>query len=418
MKSRAILRKIFISLFISFVLIVVLLLFLIRSYLLQNEKQSLQNLSLRVRHDLQYVDNKWDTSKYNADPSTPHPQGSSGFTSSLYIITNDGYVIERSHPIGGILDSADFKHLITFQTPQTLQILANEQWRVLSRPIINETGAVLGVSMVAYFNPPPQLLTTIDEKLERNLSYITSSIVAKSEDIDVGTIDVRNVDYDVTFEIVNKYNRVLLNTGRVPTYIDPSYVQEELIKSEGAFEAIDTTAKTNYLLYREKLIDTNNRPIGIIVSGKSTDYITTLINHLLIPALLINLVVSLLMTIFFYRLVFAQHKSGEIEDKTIGVESISFDSKNSVLHINDANIAIPYATNQYELCKAVFSAPTKRWELDELLELFGDAENLNNWRKVYDATLALNKRAGTKIVVYKDKTFRLNPDLTSKLQVS
>ena len=84
--------------------------------------------------------------------------------------------------------------------------------------------------------------------------------------------------------------------------------------------------------------------------------------------------------------------------------------------INDTVVQVPYATNQYELADAVFSQPTKRWELDELLEKFGDTEDFGNWRKVYDATLALNKRTGLKIVVYKDKTFRFNPELVSHLK--
>lgn len=403
--------------FLVFSMMVILLM---RNNLLKNEQIALQKLTQQVEHDLDYENGKWNTAKYNADPNTPHPSGSSGFASSLYIITADGFVIERTQPINGILDSADFKHLSKFQTPQTINIVTNEQWRVLSKPVTNQNNKTIGVAMVTYLNPQSQLLQSIDDKLLRNITYILSSVAIKNDEIDVSKVDVRDVDYDISFEIVNRFNRVLLNTGRVPTYIDPSYVEEELANAEGQTHFTDPDTGKVYLLYKKHLSDANNKPVGVIVAGKSIDYINNLMSNLLLPALGLGILACAVTPfLVYYLVIWSAKKQRDTEfNKKSDPETIAFDLQNSMLTIDKKAVQIPYATNQYELANAVFAAPAKRWELDELLEKFGETENFNNWRKVYDATLALNKRAGLKLVVYKDKTFRLNPDFVMKVRKS
>jgi hypothetical protein len=387
--------------------------FLLRNNLLYNEEVSLEKLTKQAENDLDYAGGKWNTAKYNADPSTPHPSGSSGFGSSLYIITADGFVIERTQPVNGILDSADFKHLMTFNSPQTLNIVTNEQWRVLSRPIQAPNGTTIGVIMVAYLNPPAQVIQSIDEKLQKNLAYIASATTIKNDEVDISRVDIRDVDYDISFEVVNHFNRVLLNTGRVPTYIDPSYVEQEMAQKEGIMQFKDKLTGKTYLLHKEHLSDAAGKPVGVIIAGKSIDYIADTLKNLFLPAIISTIIVSILLTALLYRFAISpspEKKEEEHPRKNTSPEFIVFDAESSVLTLDDRTVQIPYATNQYELAKAVFSAPTKRWELDELLELFGETENLSNWRKVYDATLALNKKSGLKLVIYKDKTFRLNPE--------
>ncbi len=387
--------------------------FLLRINLLHNEQIALEKLAKQAENDLDYAGGKWNTTKYNADPNTPHPAGSSGFGSSLYIITAEGFVIERTQPVNGILDSADFKHLMTFQSPQTLNIVTNEQWRVLSQPVQAPTGTIIGVIMVAYLNPPAQIIQSIDEKLQKNLAYIASTTTIKNDEVDISKVDIRDVDYDVSFEIVNHFNRVLLNTGRVPTYIDPSYIEEEMAQKEGTVQFKDKLTGKTYILHKEHLSDAANKPVGVIIAGKSIDYIADILASLLLPALISSFVASVLLMTLLYRFVISPSKRKKEEErphKNSTPEYIVFDAESSVLTMDNKTVQIPYATNQYELAKAVFSAPTKRWELDELLELFGETENLSNWRKVYDATLALNKKSGLKLVIYKDKTFRLNPE--------
>lgn len=404
---------------IVMIVLSVTVLYSVRNSLLRNESTNLQSLVERTKNDLQYTNGTWNTTKYNADPYTPHPGGSGGFNGSLYVITEDGYVIERTQPINGILDSADFKHLITFGAPQTISIITNDQWRVLSGPIVNKQGVIVGVVMVAYFNPEPQQLSEIDKQLSRDLSYITTSLTVSDDKIDVSKIDIRNINYDTSFEVVNRFNRVLLNTGRVPTYIDPSYVEQEIAKPEGQVYVTDAVTNKSYILYRANLTDNSGRTVGTIIAGRPIDYINTVMQEAFLPAALASIAAIVAVAFFVFRYGKALGNDQDIIEETqkhAVPDTISFDAKNSTIAINDTVVQVPYATNQYELADAVFSQPTKRWELDELLEKFGDTEDFGNWRKVYDATLALNKRTGLKIVVYKDKTFRFNPELVSHLK--
>jgi hypothetical protein len=83
-------------------------------------RQSLTHTVERVQSDLLYENNQWNTEKYRADPETPHPTGSSGFLTPLYIVTSEGFVIERNLPIKGLLDTSDYKHYNPKQKPPLL----------------------------------------------------------------------------------------------------------------------------------------------------------------------------------------------------------------------------------------------------------------------------------------------------------
>ena len=121
---------------------------------------SFMSLSQRIQHDIKYDQGKWDTKLYNADPFTPYPHGSSGFSQPLYIITSEGFVIERNRPISGLLDSSDFKHLLSFSRPQSISTVTNENWRVLSSPIRNKARTI-GVVLVAFYNPSTSQLDDV-----------------------------------------------------------------------------------------------------------------------------------------------------------------------------------------------------------------------------------------------------------------
>ena len=83
--------------------------------------------------------------------------------------------------------------------------------------------------------------------------------------------------------------------------------------------------------------------------------------------------------------------------------------------INEKEVKIPYGTNQYNLCKAVFGTTKKRWENDELLDKFGaNIEDVKVKRQPYDAMLAVNKKVKQEsginnLILCENKTFRLNP---------
>src|SRR5690348_26596 len=80
-----------------------------------------------VLSDLSYKNGAWDMSKYDADPEIPG-------TYRLYLITKDGFVIDRWRPIAGFLDTSDFKQLLVYQQPQTVTTVAGQAWRLYSEP--------------------------------------------------------------------------------------------------------------------------------------------------------------------------------------------------------------------------------------------------------------------------------------------
>jgi DNA-binding response OmpR family regulator len=104
---------------------------------------------------------------------------------------------------------------------------------------------------------------------------------------------------------------------------------------------------------------------------------------------------------------------------TAEITSIRFDKPNCTLHINEHQLLFTYASNQYYLCAALLGAPRKKWAIDELLEKLGEHDYHKSWRKVYDATAAINKKvaqiAGTKLIVTNNKTYQVNPELVKKI---
>lgn len=370
-------------------------------------KKTLNILTTRIKNDLDYTDGRFDMARYNADPNTPYPHGSSGFSLPLYIITTDGFIIERNAPISGYLDSSDIKNLLSFSVPATITTVTNERWRVLSSPI-RTGGKTIGAVVVSYYNPDPTTESTIDTKLVENINKIKSEIKIKNNAIDTNNIDVRNIHYEVSFEIVDAFNKVLLNNGRIPTFIDKSYMSD-LIKKPEIQYVTDSKTNEQYILDTKILTDKKNNPVGIVVVGKSISSVQKIVQTYLIFSLVFGLAAyGLILTCIAYWLTY-KHASEDLKASSY-ISKIRFNKKNCQITINDTTIDIPYASNQYYVCEALFSKPSKRFEQDELLERFGEESSADNWRKVYDAVLAINKKTGYKLVVYKDKTIRINPE--------
>ncbi len=363
----------------------------------------------RIQNDLRLENGKWDMTNYNSDPFTPYPHGSSGFSQPLYIITRDGFVIERNNPINGFLNSSDFKHLMAFQKIETIDSITNENWRVISKPIIYKNKTV-GVIFVSLYNPEVIGQNDTDNKLKQNLEIISSRLTVNNDDIDVSKLDIRNVHYDVSFEVVDAFNRVLLNNGRIPTFIDTSYVAD-IIRGREEFVVSEKNTHTSYLVKTRLVKDSTGNTEGVVVLGESLREINGFLKSYLIFASIVNLFVLLPLLIATIKVT---HKNRILSksDKTPTKKpkKIDFLKKESMLMIDDIRLAIPYASNQYYLCEALFGSPNKRWEQDELLERFGEEAEGENWRKVYDAMLAVNKKATIKLFIYKDKIYRFNPE--------
>jgi hypothetical protein len=391
----------------------------LNQFLISDQSTQLTSFVDRINNDIRYYKGKWDLSLYNSDPLTPYPNSSSTFP--VYVITSDGFVIERSKPINGILDKSDFKHLSQFNTPQNLNSVTNETWRVLSEPVSNFDSKIIGVILVSYYNPDPSSTSDIDQKLKDTISKLKSELIFKGDLIDASKVDIRNTNYDVSFEIVDTFNEVIINNGRTPSFIDPSYVKDAL-NYKGERVVQDLANGQEYLLDYKPIADKNNSTVGIIVSGVSIEPNNNILKAFIISSLLICLFITF--PLIFIALYFFNHhknkfsKRKQLEDEkntndllsSSFINLIRFDPKESILLINDKRYEIVKDTNQYYLLKALINSPKKNWSNDELLELFGEEPNKFNSRKVYDSMLAINKKLDIKLIDYHGKTFSINKE--------
>lgn len=393
---------------IIFLLQTVLSYIFIYQILLNQTKSSLESLSERIKHDISFNNDKWNMDLYNDDPYTPNPNGASGFSQPLYIITKQGLIIERNQPIHGLFDTSDYKHLLNFLSPQTITSDTQERWRVSSRTI-NAKGRTLGVIFVAYYNPISSQEDLIDNKLQENLNRIASQINIQDEVMDTSKIDIRNIRYDVSFEVVNTFNKVLVNNGRIPSFIDPSYVDAEL-RNNNLRTVTDIKTNTQYLVFSQPLIDQENTIQGIVTVARPIDLINQTLNTFMLYSMLTLLFLTGPIGFILLKNILMDLKKNqkEFSQEMISLLHLSFNRQESIITHDKKKTKIPYSSNQYYLCDAIFTQPKKRWEQDELLERFGET-NITEWRKVYDAMIALNKKLGFKLVIYENRTYRLNP---------
>jgi len=379
------------------------LLFFILS--LVNTNQKLQFTAQRIQEDITYQDGTWDTSSYNGDPML------SG-TSVIYILASDGFVIERWKPISGYLDASDFKHLLEFKEVQTIKTVSNQEWRILSVPIHNN-GEMVGVVTVSSYHPLPEVLPTFDQQLREAANALLEHVEISQNDIALTGFDQRTFPYYISFQIVNKFNTIVAkgnNTNsidRLPNFIDPSYVSTQLQRFPLAFVRDQKNGDIFFLL-SNPLQDESGQTKGIIVVGENLAF---LLQPFAAYFGIVVLVVSILVT---QQNLTTWYRRSHSKIKTM---KMSFNEKTSILSINDSEIPIPYASNQYYLTQAVLSRPKKRWEVDELLERLGEDPRQNSWRKIYDAMNQVNKKAypvlGKKLILLEEKTYRLNSENVS-----
>ena len=307
--------------------------------------------------------------------------------------------------------------------PQTISSDTDQPWRVLSKQIISNNEKV-GVLTVASFNPQASQLSSIDALLEKNANDILSRISVTNGVISTKNLDIRGISYDVVFQIVDHYNRIITKTDntnsidRIPNFIDTSYIGN-MLQGQQLQEVTDTISNEHFLIYTLPIRDNQQYVIGVIVVGKSIAFITTILRDYIIIEGIFGIALACIATYLVWKaaLSLANHSSIAIRQKP-KIHHISFDKKTAILSLDNTMVQLPYATNQYYLCAALFSAPKKRWELDELLEKFGEVDNTNR-RKVYDAMHLVNKRTvkflDEKLIIIKEKTYQLNPALTPKI---
>lgn len=383
---------------------------------LSQTRDYLKRTTLRAEEDVKYKHGRWDTSLYNADGVIPD-------INPLYIITSDGFVIERWKPIHGFLDEAEYNRLLAYTQPKTINTITNEDWRVLSKPIIDDEG-IVGVITVAAYKPEQSDLTTIDNQLRTALNGINSDLILNGNTIDVNKIDARKLPYTITFQVVNKFNKLLIQNDnttsitRSPSFIDSSYVADQLGAGEEQVE--DAVTKQIYLTLTTPIYGNKHSIIGIVVVGSPIDSFFVFVEKYTLLPTVVTCILLLIFLPFLIKqnrkqvLLLASKFNGKKEPKTI-----AFSKKDSKLMIDQDVIKIPYASYQYYFCEALFSKPTKRWEIDELLEKFGEDIGSNKWHKIYDTMVVLNKKTNNtleeKLFITNNKTYSINPLYSKKI---
>jgi hypothetical protein len=398
--------------------ILFILLFLLQSFIAvlvlytlgKNEiEKDLKNKIARAQEDLTYTNGKWNIDRYNSDPQLlgSYP---------LYIITTDGFILDRRNPIKGFLDSANFDDLLAYDTPQTLTTITGNTRRVFSKTITDNKNSVIALVAVSYLEPQEQTLATIDTDLVKTVDHIISKIQINTNSIDTSRVDEREIPYAISFLIVDKYNSTLLkstnvnNRKRIPSFIDPSYVKQSL-DNTGLQTVRDTETNEQFLVITEPIIK-NNQTLGVISVGAPMKNILTIIKDF---ALWFGVFTIALLSLFGFVLGKMLRHKLMLSNQTTNPSSIRFDSKQSLLLIDNNSLEVAYASNQYYLLRTLFSNPQKRFETDELLEEFGEINTKTDSRKVYDTMTNINKKVAgyirEKLIINQNKTYQLNPQL-------
>lgn len=413
--------KIVISVFIFTLIVIIFGAIVTYQNSIKRARNYAQDTTQRVKEDIKYSNGSWDTSSFNSDTVIPD-------VNPLYVITSDGFVIERWKPINGLLDEAEFSRLLSYEKPETIKTITNENWRIFSKSIIND-GDVVGVITVTAYKPEINDLPKLDTQLKDTVSLIKSELSINNDNIYVDKIDSRQIPYNITFQIVNRFNKLLIHNdntssiSRSPSFIDSSYV-ESMLNGKQEQYIRDSVAHNTFLVRTTPILDKKYKVVGIIVTGTPiTTFGTYFYNNRLISIFISFLLLfGLHPIIFLLTKRYKQKVIDEINSKRNNYlpDSILFNKETSMLIIDNHEIQIPYATYQYYFCKTLFSKPQKRWETDEIIEKFGEDFNARNWRKVYDTMVLLNKKTNkilsNKFFLIEDKTFKINPYYLSKIK--
>lgn len=413
-KSKIFSAPIVSAIMVYFILQLIISGLLIYFLFLNYSENQLTQTSNEIINDLSYNNGEWNVSKYNADPNIPEK-------SPLYIITSQGYVIDRMNPIHGYLDKSNIFRLASFSTPQTVNTIENESWRVFSKEI-KMNGNIWGIILVAHYNPDPKNVKVANSQLRNTAENIFKKLYIKNNQLNASKVNVLDFNYNISFEVVDQYNNILLKSNnlnynnKLPDYIDRSYVGSTLSLPQ-YLQVKDTTTHQIFLVKNNEIKDKHNNVIAIVSLASSITYIYQLIEAFVIIEIIIGILLLLLLITFIHNSIniyisnFLRKNSIDFYDQK-KITRISFSKKKHTVYINDKSVNIPFATNQYYFCDALFSNPTKKWETDELLDKFGE-QDLTKWHKVYDTMKLTNKRfiymLPDKLFIISNKRFQINP---------
>lgn len=384
----------------------------------------ISTINNRVREDIHYKqDGTWDTTAYDTDPEIPGNY-------RLYVITKDGYVIDRWRPINGYLNTSDLRYLLNYQQPGTTRSITGQSWRLYTLPIKNNEGTVVGGITTGSYNFTDDTVPSTDTKLTTIAQQLAKDVRVKGSDIDTSPINVREVPPGISFQIVDSSNTIHVKSDNsssidcMPNYIDPSYITREL--GSPAFRQLkDKYTHDLFVARSHPVYDAKGNAVATVIVARSVSPNLVVLKvyifaNILIDALLIGLTMSL-------RDRWAKYFSKGLDQQQANellsldeITSIRFDKSGCTLLINNCCVPITYATNQYYMCLALLGAPKKKWHTDELLEKFGETNFRDGWRKIYDSMTSINKKTSVimseRLIVSINKTYQINPALTSKIR--
>lgn len=410
--------KITLILFTIFLIFIVINHLCLRNIYITITTNYLKRVSNNIDKDIDIKKNNLNVIKYFQNTNLP-------FDIPIYIITREGYVIERMNFIRGFLDTASFEYSKSFGKPTTILTPGAVKWRVYSRPIVRnniEEGSVV----VAYYDPKESAIQDIDEQLISNANKINSWVVLKNNKLDVNAVKSSNIDYDVYYQIVDRFNKILIDEGSPPSYMDRSYIANYLYKNGTTERFIDHNGN-QYMLYITTIgLD---EPSTVVIVGKSTNEFETLIGkqqkYMLGTSLLL---LTLTLLVFIYL---KKELSSIVEDRTtkslkrltspkyLDPYKIYFNEKTSYIYFDDTKVKIEYATKQFDFCRVLFQNPNKRWENDELQTKLGFNDEDLHERTFYDLKEIINKKTqgilGQKLIFYENKTYYINPNLATRI---
>lgn len=403
----------------AFILYLIANYFIIYFLSVSDIKAYLNRSVVNVASDFEYVGGKWNTERYLADISTPTEI-------PLYVYATDGFLMDRINVIHGLLDTSNFDYASSFKQPTTIISPAGETWRVVSH-LIDRNGQNKGTILVAYFEPKGIPTKEIDVKLQETALMLDSKIQLTGDSLDVSRVNQKEVDANISFEIVDTFNRSLMSIGGAPAFIDKSYVQDAL-SSHGFRKVYDRNTHTPYLVYSQPIVS-NNVTVGVVVAGKGLDQLEKTLGYQLWFSLIAGFVAILLFVIvvvYLYR-----HDISDVVQERVDnlanpappeIHSMSFDrGKGNIVVNKDSYILIPADSHQFDICSLLFQSPTKNFDTLDLAEAIGDQDSSDNVaRMVYDSVLSINDKVRrvlrVQLITRKNHQYRINPELASKIR--
>lgn len=384
----------------SFVIFAGINIFVLKYVGLNNLEKNLTAHNKKVANNLSYVDGSWDIQSYLHDESINRLQ-------PLYIITSEGFFIDRRFPITDFLDTSDYHFASSFVTPQLITTPTGNSWIMYSRYIINNS-INYGVLTLGLPSSVPSQTEELSRLIITSADSLLSQIQISHNEIDPTKITTKNLSNLISFQIINNTSQILYNFGNLPSYIDRSRVSQ-LIHKQYA-NVTDKKSHRQYLLAVAPL-RFNGLNQGVVISGLPLDSFS---DNFKIYTLV--LLVSLFgLYLFLNNFMSRQNKK---PSKSL---SLKFDKSHQCLVYNQQILSLPLNSNQYYLAKLLVAHPNKIFETDELAELiFGSTDfslNRKYWRQLYDSARLLNgkfiNKFGKKLVITSSKSFILNPDLVT-----